>query len=317
MSLNSSEAQSQTQRRKVELLSGISAGFATTIIVHPLDVIKVRLQLLPSPSSLATSSQTKKHFSSFYQVLSKIHQDALNSRRNKVIAHINQYYRGITPNLIGNVSAWGIYFLLYAEFKQIIPGDGSVHYFSSSACAGLSTSLITNPLWVLKTRILGSSRMDGYKGLIDGIQKMVTQEGVRSFYKGTIPSLFQVFQASLQFTFYDNLKAMIISAKNQSETATTSNGYQLTTLEFIYTSALAKVFSTLIMYPTQVVRARLQNTKSRGTITEVVNELRRDGIWGFYRGLSATLFRVVPATCITFVVYESVKANLVNNNSEE
>ncbi|EGW29971.1 uncharacterized protein SPAPADRAFT_63593 [Spathaspora passalidarum NRRL Y-27907] len=285
------------------------------MLTHPLDVIKIRLQLLPSSSH--ASSQTNKKFSSLYHVISKINHDAISSGRSKGIAYLNQYYRGITPNLVGNVSAWGIYFLLYAEFKRVIPGDGSFHFFSSSACAGLSTSLITNPLWVLKTRILGSSRKEGYQGLVDGVRKMVTQEGFRSFYKGTIPSLFQVFQASLQFTFYDNLKVMVMASKNQASSPTSSNNHQLTTVEFIYTSALAKVMSTIIMYPTQVVRARLQNNKQKGTITQVVRELWGDGVRGFYRGLSATLFRVVPATCITFVVYESVKAKLSKRSTEQ
>eukprot|EP00053_Salpingoeca_punica_P013771 m.124707 g.124707 ORF g.124707 m.124707 type:complete len:95 (+) comp16300_c2_seq3:39-323(+) len=31
---------------------------------------------------------------------------------------------------------------------------------------------------------------------------------------------------------------------------------------------------------------------------------RRNGLQGFYRGLTANLIRVLPATCLTFVTYE-------------
>ncbi len=34
---------------------------------------------------------------------------------------------------------------------------------------------------------------------------------------------------------------------------------------------------------------------------------RQDGIRGFYRGLGPNLLRVVPSTCVTFLVYENVK----------
>ena len=65
------------------------------------------------------------------------------------------------------------------------------------------------------------------------------------------------------------------------------------------------------MYPTQVVRARLQNSHKKSTISTVVRELYSDRrLTSFYRGLSANIIRVVPATCITFVVYEKVKRAL-------
>ena len=249
-----------------DLIAGLSAGFCTTIVTHPLDVIKIRLQLSEHSSLVST--------------IRSLH---------------GSYYRGIMPNLIGNISAWGLYFSLYGEFKKIIDiHNPSINYFSASVMAGLSTSIITNPIWVLKTRILGSNE---YKSMLDGIKQMLNKEGILSFWKGTIPSLFQVFQASLQITIYDNIKQHF----NIHDDLTT-----------LYASATSKIISTLIMYPTQVVRARLQNSHKKSTISTVVRELlysdRR--LTSFYRGLSANIIRVVPATCITFVVYEKVKRAL-------
>lgn len=249
-----------------DLLAGLTSGFATTIVTHPLDVIKIRLQL--SQDSFATT-------------LRNLH---------------GQYYRGIMPNLIGNISAWGIYFALYGEFKRYInTSTPSVNFFTASILSGVSTSILTNPIWVLKTRILGTNE---YKSMLDGIQQMLHQEGVLSFWKGTIPSLFQVFQASLQITIYDNIKRHF----NIHDDLTT-----------IYASSTSKIISTLIMYPTQVVRARLQNSHAKTTITTVIQELYSTGrLRAFYRGLSANILRVVPATCITFVVYEKVKRQLTH-----
>lgn len=46
----------------------------------------------------------------------------------------------------------------------------------------------------------------------------------------------------------------------------------------------------------------------------VVN-YRYEGWKGFYKGLSANLIRVTPATVITFVVYENVSRYLLNRNT--
>ena len=116
--------------------------------------------------------------------------------------------------MIGNISAWGIYFALYAEFKsKVKTNNTTMNYFASSVLAGLSTSIITNPLWVLKTRILGSSRNESnaYRSVTDGIRQMLAKEGITSFWKGTIPSLFLVVQASLQITIYDHIKVYLLS----------------------------------------------------------------------------------------------------------
>ena len=57
----------------------------------------------------------------------------------------------------------------------------------------------------------------------------------------------------------------------------------------------------------QVVRARLQDQQNKysGSLDCISKILKLEGVKGFYKGLSPNLLRVVPATMITFVVYES------------
>ncbi|CAH2353697.1 mitochondrial nicotinamide adenine dinucleotide transporter 2 [[Candida] railenensis] len=300
--------------RQIETISGLAAGFSTTIVTHPLDLIKVRLQL--------SAERSKYPFSLLKNVLSKIHETAnieYQTSKQQPKTHkrlvlpksfytLSQYYRGIGPNLIGNISAWGLYFTLYAEFKaNLVKTDSNtVNYFASSTLAGVSTSLLTNPIWVLKTRILGSSKHDNnaYKSIFDGVKQILRTEGPKSFWKGTIPSMFSVFQASLQFTFYDHLKNYYTSTPSSTST------YSLSTGQYIYISATSKILSMVIMYPSQMVKARLQNYHGTGkTIVSVCKDIwHNEGkLKGFYKGVGANMIRVVPATCITLVVYESVK----------
>lgn len=291
-------------RRQIEIVSGLTAGFATTTIAHPLDLIKVRLQLSNSPSS--------RPFDSLREVISGIVQDAKASeaasalKRPRAYYLVQQCYRGVVPNLIGNVSAWGLYFALYAEFKQFMPtADGTTKYFTASTLAGMSTSLLTNPIWVVKTRMLSTSSrtVNSYTSALDGIRQIYKKEGITTFWRGTVPSFFSVFQASLQFTFYDHAKHYFMENLH-----TTS----LSTLQYIYASVVSKTLSMAIWYPTQVVRSRLQSynfDREKRSLTLVILQIyTKEGGWrGFYRGLGANVVRVLPSTIITFVSYETTK----------
>ncbi|CAX40723.1 mitochondrial flavine adenine dinucleotide (FAD) carrier protein, putative [Candida dubliniensis CD36] len=315
MGLNTTRQQFCAPRfspREIEVISGLLAGFSTTIVTHPLDVIKIRLQLSRD------TPKTSHPLESVISVINRINQDAKvtykSNHKPKAFNYLIQYYRGITPNLIGNISAWGIYFALYAEFKsKVDTSNTTLNYFTSSVLAGLSTSIITNPLWVLKTRILGSSRNESnaYRSVTDGVKQMLAKEGITSFWKGTIPSLFSVVQASLQITIYDHIKVYLSSGNHRSDSIGTTS--HLTTWQYLYSSASSKIISMLILYPTQVVRSRLQYSQDSSLdIISVIKELyyKEGGLKGFYKGIGANILRVLPATCVTFVAYENVKRYL-------
>lgn len=321
---------SELSRRQVEICSGLIAGFSNTIITHPLDLIKVRLQL--------SSAQSRRPFDSLREVISGIAHDARaakssgNLQKSFSVNVVRQLYRGAAPNLLGNISAWGLYFALYSEFKLHMPDtENTAKYFTASTMAGISTSVLTNPIWVLKTRMLStlSQAANSYKSVGDGIRQILRNESILTFWTGTLPSLFSVFQASLQFTLYDHSKNYLVNRKNQNgrvESQTGKSGksgkpgepdksdkgnHELSTVEYIYASVFSKTVSMTIWYPTQLIRSRLQSynfEKEKRGIRSVVRKIyEREGVRGFYRGLSANVVRVLPSTIITFVTYETTK----------
>lgn len=290
-------------RRRTEIVSGLMAGFATTFVTHPLDLIKVRLQLSDHAST--------RSFETLRTVISGISHDARHAqqaggmKKPHTYYLVKQCYRGVVSNLVGNVSAWGLYFTLYAEFKQRMSStSGTAKYFTASALAGVSTSILTNPIWVLKTRLLSTSSRasHSYKSGLDGIRQIYRNEGIATFWRGTIPSFFSVFQASFQFTFYDHAKSYF------TENLPTNS---LSTWQYIYASVILKTLSMSIWYPAQVVRSRLQSYNfdlERRSILLVVRQVYASEGWrGFYRGLSANIVRVLPSTIVTFLSYETTK----------
>ncbi|XP_025152811.1 mitochondrial folate transporter/carrier isoform X2 [Harpegnathos saltator] len=223
-------------------------------------------------------------------------------------------YRGVTPNVLGSGSSWGFYFFFYNTIKTSIQGGNSkkplgpsMHMFAA-ADAGVLTLLMTNPIWVVKTRLclqyaedvkLAESKR--YRGMMDALKKIYKTEGIRGLYKGLVPGLFGVSHGAIQFMAYEEMKNKYYNYLNVAIDT------KLSTTEYIVFAALSKLIAAASTYPYQVVRARLQDHHHdyRGTWHCIQMTWRYESWRGFYKGLSANLIRVTPATVITFVVYEN------------
>ncbi|KAJ3412539.1 hypothetical protein HDV05_000620 [Chytridiales sp. JEL 0842] len=284
-------------------LAGFIAGAVSTAVLHPLDLVKTRFQVDDSTRRGA------------YGVRGTL--DAW-----KGIVRLDGYkglYRGLSANLAGATLSWGLYFWWYSmiqdqmrsfrgmditvsEQKQRLPpGD----HMLASALAGALTSLITNPFWLVKTRMCADRASDpnAYKSLTEGLWKTYKGEGVRGLYKGIVPALFGVSHGALQFMAYEEMKKW-----RAGEGSTEKLG----TGEYILFAAGSKVFATVVTYPYQVVRSRIQierarkNVKYQGTIGTIKRIYNIEGFYGFYKGLGPNVIRVLPGTMITFGVYEGL-----------
>ena len=101
-------------------MAGFGAGTVATLVMHPLDLVKVRFQLAETPSRPATPAASSTSGAAgnavagpstakkpplgraVYYALS----DAVKTDGWKGL------YRGLVPNLVGGASSWGLYFLL-------------------------------------------------------------------------------------------------------------------------------------------------------------------------------------------------------------
>jgi solute carrier family 25 folate transporter 32 len=180
---------------------------------------------------------------------------------------------------------------------------------------GAITSVLTNPIWVIKTRMLstGSRAPGAYSSFTYGAKQIYNAEGIPGFYRGLVPALFGVSHGGLQFMAYEQLKLLRSWSKTTevSQTKSHSGTEGLGNLDFFAISSLSKVFASSMTYPYQVIRSRLQTYEARviyrGAVDVFSQIWAREGMAGFYKGLGPNLFRVLPSTWVTFLVYENTK----------
>jgi solute carrier family 25 folate transporter 32 len=73
---------------------------------------------------------------------------------------------------------------------------------------GALTAAVTNPFWVIKTRMCTTKRTSpgAYQSMIGGLTALVRTEGLQGLYRGFIPALFGVSHGAVQFMAYEQLK---------------------------------------------------------------------------------------------------------------
>ena len=93
--------------------------------------------------------------------------------------------------------------------------------------AGATSTICTNPLWVIKTRFMvciflfparqhlfhrlwggqTQSRSEiRYRHTLDAALTIYRSEGIRAFYRGLLPSLLGITHVAVQFPLYEKLK---------------------------------------------------------------------------------------------------------------
>ncbi|KAF2654253.1 mitochondrial folate carrier protein-like protein Flx1 [Lophiostoma macrostomum CBS 122681] len=283
----------------VESVAGFSAGVVSCLTVHPLDLLKNRLQR-------KLNTQTASRPGDSFRIFRNVVRDE---------GGVRALYRGLWPNMLGNSLGWGLYFLFYRNMKDLLQarrGHGehlsSAEFFSASIVAGLLTGACTNPIWVVKTRMLerGANHPEAYKSMASGMKHVYATRGFKGLWAGFLPSTLGVAHGAVQFAIYEKMK--------QRRGEQLGGQHKLTNWDYIYMSGGSKLLAGAITYPYQPIRARLQQYDAAKTYSGLADVLRKtwknEGFLAFYKGVIPNTLRVIPTTIVTFLVYENTKIYL-------
>lgn len=181
----------------LRILAGITTGGAAVLVAQPTDVVKVRMQAQGNKAG-------PKRYTSSMMAYRKI---ALEDGARGL-------WRGTVPNMSRNAIVNCTELVSYDLIKEALLSrrllsDNIPCHFVSAVGAGFFTTVFASPVDVLKTRFMNSS--DGaYKGVLDCAASMYREGGVKTFYKGAVPSFLRFGPWNVvMFISYEQLKKQL------------------------------------------------------------------------------------------------------------
>uniref|UniRef100_A0A8D2APX7 Mitochondrial adenyl nucleotide antiporter SLC25A24 n=1 Tax=Sciurus vulgaris TaxID=55149 RepID=A0A8D2APX7_SCIVU len=195
----------------------------------------------------------------------------------------------------------------YEQYKKWLSFEGSYtgvfERFIAGSLAGATAQTCIYPMEVIKTRLTVANTGE-YSGIMDCCKKLLKQEGFRTFFKGHVPNLLGIVPyAGLDLAVYEFLKNYWLE---QNAGDSVNPGIII----LLGCSTLSHTCGQLVSFPLYLVRTRMQAEvgKETPTMIQLIQEIcKKEGIRGFYRGITPNIIKLLPAVVIGCVVYERVK----------
>ncbi|KAJ5604086.1 hypothetical protein N7537_007042 [Penicillium hordei] len=297
----------------VNLIAGGGAGMMEALVCHPLDTIKVRMQL--SRRATAPGAKPRGFVATGVQIVQK--ETALG------------LYKGLGAVLGGIIPKMAIRFTSYESYKGMLANKEtgvvtSKATFLAGLAAGVTEAVaVVNPMEVIKIRLQAQHHSladpldtPKYRSAPHALFTVVKEEGFSVLYRGvSLTALRQGTNQAANFTAYTELKAAL--QRWQPEYSSSQlPAYQTTMIGLI--SGAVGPFSNA---PIDTIKTRLQKTRAepgQSAISRIMviakDMFKTEGTRAFYKGITPRVMRVAPGQAVTFTVYEFLKGKLEGSN---
>lgn len=156
----------------------------------------------------------------------------------------------------------------------------------AGAIAGSATVMLTNPIWVVNTRmttrksqydepVLPGSKSIKAPSSLATLLSIVKDEGPTRLFAGVMPALVLVINPILQYTFFEQLKGVLEKRR------------RVTPTDSFYLGAMGKLLATSITYPYITVKSRMHVARDgpKESMGETFSRILREEGWaGLYGG---------------------------------
>jgi solute carrier family 25 folate transporter 32 len=169
--------------------------------------------------------------------------------------------RSFVITVVCIIQFFGIKEILLTSYSE----NPNIVNFWSSIVAGASSTMVTNPIWVIKTRLMSQVSRKAvnnearppwhYRSTFDAARKMYRTEGMLSFYSGLTPALLGLTHVAVQFPAYEFLKTKF-TGQGMGMSAEGDRGSHW--VGILSASVLSKILASSATYPHEVIRTRLQ-----------------------------------------------------------
>lgn len=295
-------------------LAAIVAGCST----HPLDLIKVRLQLqgeMPIPSSSAALNPA-------FAIAgpSRLHRPTLCGPLSIAarIVHTEgaaALFSGVSATVLRqgvySSTCLGIYQILAHHLTSPDYCPPALHKIVAGLVAGGIGAAVGNPADVALVRMLADGRLPShlrrnYSGVRDALSQMVRHEGVFSLWRGSSLTVQRaMLVAASQLATYDQVKEGLIHRQRMRDGV----------VVHVMASCTAGLMAAVASNPLDVVKTRIMNMRAdqgrlpvyQGPLDCAIKTVKAEGVMALYKGFVPTVMRQGPYTVVLFVTLEQIR----------
>lgn len=282
-------------------LSGAGGGLLSMTLTYPLITLSTRAQVESTRASTTFLASVRR-------ILDR--------------EGISGLYAGLDSALFGISVTNFVYYYWYewtrAFFEKAALKAGraskkltTVESMVAGAIAGSATVMLTNPIWVINTRMTARKRHEeSEESLLAGGNKAPTtvgtllsllkDEGPQALFAGVVPALVLVINPILQYTIFEQLKNAVEKRR------------RITPTDAFVMGAAGKLLATSITYPYITVKSRMHVAGGDGAKETTMQKLKsivsQEGYSGLYKGIGPKVTQSVLTAAFLFafkdVLYE-------------
>lgn len=263
-----------------------SAGAAC--ITHPLDLLKVHLQ-----------TQQEGKLSIVRSTINIIQKQG-----------ITALYNGLTASLLRQFTYSMTRFGAYEVGKQTIEKSGPMPFYQKvlvAGGAGAAGGVVGTPGDLINVRMQNDIKLPlnlrrNYKHAIDGLIRVIQEEGVRRLFNGCSTATARATLMTIgQLSFYDQIKIILLGTGHFQDNPATH----------VTSSVCAGAIATTLTQPLDVLKTRAMNAKvgEFKNFAHLFLYTAKLGPLAFFKGYVPAFIRLAPQTVLTFVFLEQLRVN--------
>ncbi|KAI9657121.1 MAG: hypothetical protein M1821_003287 [Bathelium mastoideum] len=300
----SSSAAAQQSDNVAHAMAGAGGGLLSMALTYPLITLSTRAQV-----------ESKKAQSSTLDAARRIVQRE----------GITGLYAGLDSALFGISVTNFVYYYWYewtrAGFERAALKAGrpskkltTVESMIAGALAGSATVLMTNPIWVVNTRMTARknesdlpstsdvekerARKKKAASTIGTLMAIIKDEGFMQLFAGVLPALVLVINPILQYTIFEQLKNVLEKRR------------RVTPKDSFYLGAFGKLMATSITYPYITVKSRMHVATKDAPKEDMFSSFRRilkeEGWSGLYGGIGPKVTQSVITAAFLFAFKDAL-----------
>lgn len=191
-------------RSAKDVVAGTIAGVGITLVGHPFDTLKVRLQ---------TQSHTNPIYSGLGDCVAKTWK----------AEKLAGFYKGVASPLVGQMVFNAVQFAAYGQAKEIARAGGEMtipKYFVAGALTGSIVAFVESPIDLFKTQLQVQvfQPKPQFTTFTGTVRHIVSNHGVRGVYQGLAPTICRNVPAvSGYFGAYEAARAGLLAPGQKME----------------------------------------------------------------------------------------------------